>query len=87
MCSAPDGEAFVFEAQQVFQQHLHRNRQTRNIAQLLGRLGQRVIGVILAVHREGLAGFSLGGGGGSVSLPMSVMGALSILLSVPHPDP
>ena len=44
-----DGHA-VFEAEHVFQQHLHAERQTADIAQLLGRFGKAEIGVALATH-------------------------------------
>ena len=50
--------AAVFVAQQIFQQHLHRERQTRNPLQavLLSR-GQAVINVGLAADLEGLLAF------------------------------
>ncbi len=35
----------VLEAQQILEQHLHRERQARNVAELPGRLGQRIISV------------------------------------------
>ena len=53
---AVDREAAVLEAQQVFQQHFHRDRQLADIAQLLCGFRQRVIGVLLAVHVKRLAG-------------------------------
>ncbi len=46
----------VFEAQHVLQQHLEAEGQTGNIAQLLRRLGERVVGVILAFDGESAAG-------------------------------
>ena len=42
---ASNREAAILKAQHVLQQHLHRNRQFRDITQLLGRLGERIIGV------------------------------------------
>ena len=52
-----DGAA-VFVAQQIFQQHLHRERKPRNSAQpVLLRLGKAVIDVGLAADREGLGAF------------------------------
>jgi hypothetical protein len=37
---------------QIFEQDLHREGQARNVAELLGRLGERVIGIVLAVDVE-----------------------------------
>ena len=51
-----DGETTVFETQHVLQQHLEAERQLRNIAQLFRRLGEGVIGVVLAVHCQSGAG-------------------------------
>ncbi len=64
-----DGAA-VFKAQQVFQQHLHRIRQPRHIAELRRGGFKAVIGVILAADIEGAAGVQAvvaDGGHGAVS--------------------
>ena len=51
-----NGEAAVFEAQQVFEQHFHREGQARNVADRVRRLGERIIGVFLAAHIHRAAG-------------------------------
>ena len=52
-----NGEPAIFKAQQVFEQHFHRERQPRNIAELFRRLAKRVIGNLLApyCHRAACA--------------------------------
>ena len=52
---AGDGLA-VFEAEQVFEQHLHRKGQARNVAERGGRLLQRIISVALAPDGQRRAG-------------------------------
>ncbi len=54
--SGRHGESAILEPQQVFEQDLHRNRQAGNIADCLCRLGERVIGIFLAIDVEGSAG-------------------------------
>jgi hypothetical protein len=49
-----DGDA-VLETQQVLQQHLHREGQARDIAQLRRRLGERIIAIGLAADVQRLA--------------------------------
>ena len=51
---AGDGDA-VLEAEQILEQHLHRERQARDVAELLARLGQRIISVSLAADLERVA--------------------------------
>ena len=51
---AGDGDA-VLEAEQIFEQHLHREGQAADIAQFLARLGQRIISVGFAAHLERVA--------------------------------
>ena len=51
-----NGEAAVFEPQQVFQQHFHRKRQPRNVAILRRSLGQRIIRIVLATDGKRAAG-------------------------------
>ena len=46
----------VLEAQQIFEQHLHREGQARNVAERLAGLLQRIISVGLALDFEGRAG-------------------------------
>jgi hypothetical protein len=46
-------EATVFEAEHVLQQDFQAERELRDIADFLGRLGEGIIGVVLAVYREG----------------------------------
>ncbi len=64
-----DGDA-VLEAQHVFQEDLHREGEAADVAELLRRLGERVIGVGLTVHAERVAGgegiFAGGGHGARV---------------------
>ena len=50
------GETAILEAQHVLQQRLHREGQLADIADFLGRFGQRVIGVVLAAYGHGAAG-------------------------------
>ena len=45
-----NGEAAIFKAQQIFEQHLHAERQARNIAQLCRRFFQGIIGIAFAAH-------------------------------------
>ena len=45
----------VLEAQEVLEQHLHREGQAGDVAELLGSLGQRVISVALARGLEARA--------------------------------
>ena len=47
------GEAAIFEAEHVLEQDLQAEGQLRHVADCLLRLGEGVIGVILAVHGEG----------------------------------
>jgi len=51
---ARDGDA-VLEAQQVFEQHLHREGEAADVAQPLARPGQRIISVGFAADLEGIA--------------------------------
>ncbi len=46
----------ILEAQEVFEQHLHRERQPRHVAERRRRLGQRIISVSLAAGLERRAG-------------------------------
>lgn len=46
----------VFEAQHVFEQHLHREGQPRDVTEFGGRLGERIIAVALAAGLEGIPG-------------------------------
>ena len=48
-----DCEAAVFEAQHVLEQDLQAEGQLRHVADLFRRLGEGIIGVVLAVHGEG----------------------------------
>ena len=64
-----DGDA-VLEAEQILEQHLHREGQLVDIAELLGGLGEGVIGVGLAADVEGGAGAEcVLAGGGHVRFP------------------
>ena len=45
----------IFETEQIFQQHLHRKRQARYVAQLLRGLLQRIIGNVLAADIQCVA--------------------------------
>ena len=68
-----DGGA-ILEAQQIFEQHLHRERQARNIAERLGRLGEAVIRDLLAVDIERGTGGErvLADGGHGAAIPYMV---------------
>ena len=48
--------AAVFEPEHIFQQDLQADREAGNVAQGLGGFRQRVIVVVLALHRQGAAG-------------------------------
>ncbi len=50
-----DGDA-VLEAEQVFEQYLHRERQAGDVAQRLGGGGEAVVSVVLAIDRQRPAG-------------------------------
>ncbi len=67
-----DGEAAILEAQHVLEQHLHAERQARDIAQLFRRLGQRIIGdgASAHFHRRPGAERVLSNSGHEVSLPV-----------------
>jgi hypothetical protein len=65
-----DGGA-VLEAEEVLQQHLHREGQARNVAQRLGGLGETVIGDLSAIHVEdGTGGERVVADGGHWRLPL-----------------
>jgi len=49
-----DGDA-IFEAEQVFEQHLHREGQARHVAQLRRRFFERVKGDVLALDMQNVA--------------------------------
>ena len=62
-----NGKAVILEAQHIFQQHFQRVGQLVDIAELLRRLGERIIGVIGAIdgeRRAGAEGVFAGGGHG-----------------------
>src|SRR3546814_10442374 len=50
------GEAAILEAQQVFEQHLHAERQARDVAQLARGLVERIISISLAADVQRRAG-------------------------------
>jgi hypothetical protein len=64
----------VFEAQEIFEQHLHRERQAADVAERFARLGQRIIGDGLPPDRQRFAGVErvLSDGGHGPSPPAAL---------------